>query len=183
MALPTFRYYPNPVRSGSMEPSDEPCSICGQVRGYLYTATVYDESEGEDQVYFCHQCIADGSAHEAFDYEFNDDMGLINYKYNSGKLSQAVMDEITQRTPSYTSWQTTDWFCHCNDGGAFLGQMGHQELLEVGPEAIRAIQDSTSLYGDEWEEFFEALDKDESPRAYLFQCLHCGHYGGYTDCD
>ncbi|ALX16434.1 hypothetical protein P350_32710 [Burkholderia cepacia JBK9] len=34
-----------------------------------------------------------------------------------------------------------------------------------------------------WERFLAALDKDGSPAAYVFRCIHCGEPGGYPDCD
>ncbi|MFZ2642415.1 MAG: CbrC family protein [Verrucomicrobiia bacterium] len=27
------------------------------------------------------------------------------------------------------------------------------------------------------------MNKDGSPTAYVFQCLHCGRHHGYSDCD
>jgi uncharacterized protein CbrC (UPF0167 family) len=81
------------------------------------------------------------------------------------------------------AWQTESWFTHCDDGAAFIGAMGCDDLLKVGQEAVGVIRDSTGLDGEDWDEFFAALDHDGSPRAYLFRCLRCGQFGGYTDAD
>jgi uncharacterized protein CbrC (UPF0167 family) len=61
--------------------------------------------------------------------------------------------------------------------------MGGRELSGAGPEAIAAVQESTGLADESWNEFFAALDREGSPAAYLFRCLHCGRFGGYTDSD
>lgn len=41
--------------------------------------------------------------------------------------------------------------------------------------------DIWQLDGDEWEEYFKGLDKDDQPTAYVFRCLHCQRIGGYSD--
>jgi uncharacterized protein CbrC (UPF0167 family) len=61
--------------------------------------------------------------------------------------------------------------------------MGAADLTRAGGEAVGVIQDSTGLEGEDWDNFFAALDRDGSPRAYLIRCLHCGEFGGYTDAD
>jgi uncharacterized protein CbrC (UPF0167 family) len=53
----------------------------------------------------------------------------------------------------------------------------------MGAEAEEAIRSEAGLSGKEWERYFKALNKEGSPTAYIFQCLHCGAYGGYSDCD
>ncbi|HST04348.1 MAG TPA: CbrC family protein, partial [Chloroflexia bacterium] len=60
---------------------------------------------------------------------------------------------------------------------------GHDELAVLGPEAVESIRDEAGLSGTDWEHYFNGLDKDGSPTAYIFRCLHCGEYGGYSDCD
>jgi uncharacterized protein CbrC (UPF0167 family) len=50
-----------------------------------------------------------------------------------------------------------------------------------GPAAIAALRRMTDLEGDDWVIFLDVLDKEGSPTGYLFRCLHCGHFGGYTD--
>ena len=41
MNLPTFKYHPDPIASGSVEPSETECVCCGKARGYVYTANAY----------------------------------------------------------------------------------------------------------------------------------------------
>ncbi|WP_321791288.1 CbrC family protein [Burkholderia pyrrocinia] len=58
------------------------------------------------------------------------------------------------------------------------------ELNAHGPQASASIRASTGLdEGADWARFFAALDKDGSPTAYVFRCIHCGELGGYQDCD
>src|SRR4051794_16064897 len=70
MSLPTFKYHPDPIATGSVEPSDTQCDCCGKQRGYIYVGPVFSV-EGLYE-YICPWCIADGSAHTKFDAEFTD---------------------------------------------------------------------------------------------------------------
>ena len=58
MTLPSFRYHPDPLASGSIVKSDRPCIVCEQQRGYLYDVTPYGEAEDIEDI--CPWCIADG---------------------------------------------------------------------------------------------------------------------------
>ena len=69
-ALPRFRYHPDPIATGSIEPSSQACVACGRSRGFIYTGPVYAEEELDDQL--CPWCIADGSAARTLDAEFTD---------------------------------------------------------------------------------------------------------------
>jgi hypothetical protein len=42
--LPSFRYHPDPVATGSIEPSDAVCRCCGRARGYIYAGPVCAEA-------------------------------------------------------------------------------------------------------------------------------------------
>jgi hypothetical protein len=94
-----------------------------------------------------------------------------------------VIDEVARRTPGFMGWQQEQWWTHCGDAGQFLGRAGKQELVALGIQAIKVIQDSIQLEGSDWEDFFNGLDKDGSPTAYFFRCQKCGTMGGYQDCD
>jgi len=177
MELPTFRYFPDPVGQGVIKRSDKVCIVCEQARGYIYTCHAYARKEYIECI--CPWCIADGSAHRKLNVSFND---LIGDEWQN--VPQAIVDEITFRTPGFFGWQQERWFAHCDDGAAFLGRMGYAELKQRGKAAVNAIRDSTGLLDDDaWEDFFEVLDKDGAPTAYLFRCPHCGEYLGYTDTD
>jgi uncharacterized protein CbrC (UPF0167 family) len=75
------------------------------------------------------------------------------------------------------------WFTHCDDAAAFLGRVGYKELKDFGEEAIRALREETKMPDKDWVDSLHALNRDGSPTAYLFRCIHCGKFGGYIDAD
>jgi uncharacterized protein CbrC (UPF0167 family) len=181
MPLPHFKYHPDPITTGSIESSDAKCLCCGEARGFIYTGPVYAEEELIDRI--CPWCIADGSAHRQFNAEFVDQEGVRNYG-SWEPVPQAVVEEVTFRTPGFAGWQQERWWTHCGDAAEFLGRVGREEAQRYGPEFLSAIRSEAGLVGDlDWEEYLQALHKDGSPTAYVFRCRHCGRYGGYSDCD
>jgi uncharacterized protein CbrC (UPF0167 family) len=154
--------------------------VCGATRGYIYTSNAYSEEEYYQCI--CPWCIADGTAYEKLGVEFTDAHGVGGGgKWDS--VPASVMESVIFRTPGFSGWQQEKWFTHCGDAAAFLGRVGYAELLEYGEKAINAILADSGLQGDEGTKFVMGLSKNGSRSAYLFQCLHCGQYGGYTDCD
>ncbi|WP_028455767.1 CbrC family protein [Chitinilyticum litopenaei] len=181
MALPTFKYHPDPLATGAIIAADDECACCSQSRGYIYTGPVYSEEELDNAL--CPWCIADGSAHAQFDASFTDEAG-IGGGGEWDDVADAVREEIAYRTPGFAGWQQERWWSHCQGAAAFIGRAGKSELQALGQEAILAIQNDAGLDdGPDWDEFFNALDKDGSPTAYLFRCTCCGTLGGYQDCD
>ena len=181
MRLPTFKYHPDPVATGYVVKADTECACCGKARGYVYTGPVYAVEEYAECI--CPWCIGDGSAHEKLNASFTDDAGI-----GGGgmwdEVPEEVIDEVAHRTPGFSGWQQEQWWTHCGDAAQFIGRAGRKELEALGSQAIAAIQESTGLSdGPEWQEFFAALDKEDSPTAYLFRCRKCGQVGGYQDCD
>jgi uncharacterized protein CbrC (UPF0167 family) len=176
--LPAFRYHPDPIATGSIRPSPEECLACGRQRGFTYVGPVYavEELDGE----LCPWCIADGGAARAFDAEFTD----VGWGVPSD-VPQAAIDEISKRTPGYSSWQQDHWLYHCGDGAAFLGRVGREEL-ERFPDALETLRRDCEADGSNDHEitvFINALTRDGSPTAYLFRCLVCGRHQVYTDAD
>jgi uncharacterized protein CbrC (UPF0167 family) len=181
MALPSFKYHPDPVSTGHVVKSGTECACCGKGRGFIYTGPVYALEEYDQCI--CPWCIADGSAHEKLKASFTDEVG-IGGAGMWDEVPQAVIEEVAYRTPGFSGWQQEQWWTHCGDAAQFIGRAGQKELKALGPQAIAAIQDSAGLSdGPEWEQFFAALDKDGSPTAYMFRCAKCGELGGYQDCD
>ncbi|KRD39346.1 hypothetical protein ASE35_03020 [Lysobacter sp. Root916] len=180
MELPKFKYHEDPIASGNIIEADTACACCGKVGGYVYIGPVYAEAELDETL--CPWCIADGSAHDRFGASFTDEDGIGDYG-NWEAVPDGVVREVAHRTPGFSGWQQERWWTHCGDAGAFVGRVGHKELLAYGPEAISPIQASTGLMDDAWQRQFVALDKNGSPSAYLFRCLKCGAFGGYQDCD
>src|SRR5947207_6887785 len=90
--LPTFRYHPDPIATGSVKPSDKECRSCGEARGYIYTSSVYAEESLDEEI--CPWCIADGSAAEKFDASFCDANPLAE-----ADVPDHIIEEVTMRTP------------------------------------------------------------------------------------
>ena len=179
MPLPTFQYHPDPVATGHVEASDAHCACCGEARGWVYTGPVYAEEELDEAL--CPWCIANGAAHAQFDATFTDEAGIGGYG-NWAPVAAEVVAEVAQRTPGFSGWQQERWWTHCGDAAAFIGRMGRAELNALGSEALAAVQADAGLAdGSEWPRFLAALNRDGSPTAYLFRCLHCGVLGGYQD--
>jgi uncharacterized protein len=174
--LPTFRYHPDPVRTGSVEARDDSCLSCGQARGFIYVGPVYAETDLDDRL--CPWCIVDGTAAERYDAEFVDvGWGV------PAEVPREILDELARRTPGFTGWQQEHWLYHCGDAAAFLGLAGAQELAQH-PEAIEMLRAEQREHGPssrDADEYVAALDKEGSSTAYLFRCLHCGTYLAYSD--
>jgi len=184
MELPKFKYHSDPLQSGSIIESDEMCLCCGDARGYVYGGLPYSEEELEDSI--CPWCIASGEAHKKFGADFTDYDGIGGYG-DWDDVASSIKEEITFRTPGFTGWQQEKWWTHCNDGADYLGCAGFKEIKEYGLELEAYLkQETTKTYGlkdGQWDPFFQALDADGSPTAYIFKCIHCGKHGGYIDFD
>lgn len=176
--LPTFVYHPDPLATGSIKPSGDTCECCGQARGYEYTGPAYGKHDLE---VICPWCIADGSAHAKFSAEFTDRDGVGEYG-SQGTVPDEVADTIAYRTPGFSGWQQERWWVCCNDAAAFLGPAGKKELQSYGEDAMAAIRADCQLEGDSWDDYFNALDREHGPTAYVFRCRHCHKLGGYSDC-
>jgi len=173
--LPTFRYHPDPVATGSIERSDATCAACGRARGWRYTGLVYCPDEVD---HVCPWCIADGSAAARLDANFADAGVEV-----PDDVPRAVLDEVSERTPGYVAWQTNRWMYHCGDGAAFLGLAGWPEL-QAHPGAIDVLLHEHDQYGwspEESLEFVEGLGIDHDATAYLFRCQQCGAELAYSD--
>jgi uncharacterized protein CbrC (UPF0167 family) len=177
--IPTFKYHPDPVATGSIEPSDVVCIACGQVRGFIYKGPVYAEEELADVI--CPWCIANGRAHEKFNASFVDAAGVGGYGQWQTVLPE-IVEEVAHRTPAFSGWQQERWFTHCDDAAEFLGPAGSKELEAFGAEAISAIQEEAGFRAENWDSYLQALDKESGPTAYVFRCRHCRALGGYSDC-
>lgn len=178
MNLPQFKYHPDPIATGSIKPSEERCECCGQCRGYNYVPAIYGINDLE---HVCPWCIADGTAHEQYDAEFNDAAAIGGYAKPKA-LPRAVVEEVAYRTPGFCSWQQEQWLTCCGDAAAFVGCAGRKELERDWSDAIDSIRENSGIPAADWDDYYEALDKDGGPTAYVFRCLHCGRHLGYSDC-
>lgn len=177
VVLPTFRYHPDPLASGSIVGSDVECRRCRQSRGYIYTGPVYSEADLDDGL--CPWCIADGSAHREFDASFVDSEAF------APNVPGPVVAEVSERTPGYNTWQSEEWPACCNDATAFLAPAGISEIRktyrELEGSVLSHIIYNMSISGGAATRLLESLNIDAGPTAYLFQCLACGEHQFHID--
>ena len=176
-ALPTFKYHPDPIASGSVEPSDAKCQCCKKARGYIYTGPVYAEDELDNAL--CPWCIADGSANEKFEAEFVDSEAF------DEDVPAEAMEEITQRTPGFATWQSEHWPACCDDATAFLMPVGIEEIRNVNYEweglIMPHIVHNMGISGGAATRLLASLNRDKGPTAYVFKCLKCGKHHFHID--
>jgi uncharacterized protein len=177
MELPSFRFHPDPVRSGSITASDEVCRCCGQKRGWVYVGPVYSEADVEEVV--CPWCIADGSAHEKLDVTFVDTEAV------SDDVPADIVDEITQRTPGFNSFQSERWPSCCGEPGAYITPAGITEIRQhyraMEGELMSHIVHDHGISGGAAKRMLESLHREQSPSAFVFQCRKCERFFGHID--
>jgi hypothetical protein len=175
--LPAFHYHPDPIASGSIEPSTATCACCQQARGFVYTASAYGEDEHVADI--CPWCIADGSAHRKLKVTFVDAHPL------SGKVSHKIIDEVTCQTPGFATWQSEEWPVCCDDACAFLTPIGITEIRRDHYEwegfLMGHIVHQMQISGGAARQLMESLNKDQGPTAYAFLCLHCNRHHFFID--
>ena len=166
LSLPTFRYHPDPVATGSVIASKERCVCCEQETGYTYTGGIYCEEDLPGAV--CPWCIADGSAARRFDAMFFDGEAL-----SRTGAPEGVVEEITRRTPGLMSWRQ-EWPLCCGDACEFHGDAnGGHPAASADPtreEPGRRVEWEPE---EEWVEFFSTPEPGATPAACLFVCRHC----------
>jgi uncharacterized protein CbrC (UPF0167 family) len=176
MSLPEFRYHPDPLATGSIKASDTTCVCCEQARGYIYTASTYSEDNLEESL--CPWCIADGTAAAKFDVTFSDAGPLLEED-----ISEAIVDEVTKRTPGFTSWQQELWLCCCDDACEFHGDATRAELKALKGDALEEIMEQLDSDKEEWKEFLKVYEPGGSPAVYHFVCRHCRQHRYGVDFD
>jgi uncharacterized protein CbrC (UPF0167 family) len=179
VSIPTFKYHPDPIATGSISRSDAKCICCDRQRGFIYAGPVYSVKKLSECI--CPWCIVDGSAHAKFDAEFTDAAGVGGYS-RTKKLPQSIIEEVAYRTPGFSGWQQERWLACCGDAAAFVGHAGCAELQIQFADAVESIRLDSEMGSDHWQHLFSALNKDGSPTAYIFRCLHCSKHLGYSDC-
>jgi uncharacterized protein CbrC (UPF0167 family) len=170
MNLPEFRYHPDSIRSGSVEPLDATCRCCRKARGFIYTGPVYAEKDLSGAL--CPWCIADGSAHEKFDATFVDSEAFPD------DVPESAIEEITERTPGYSAWQGEQWPACCGDAARFLRPTGlaqiRAEQRELEGLLMGHIVHEMGISGGAATRLLASLDRDKGPTAYIFECRTCG---------
>ncbi len=165
--LPHFAYHPDPVASGAVVPRSFICASCNRTRTHVYVGPAYATQDFSERV--CPWCIADGAAARNLGVEFADAEALL-----ASGVPQAVVEEVTLRTPGYVSWQGDQWLSHCNDACAFLGDAS---LADVENASAGTIGDWCRTNRQElqgWKAATDGYAPGGQPAFYKFQCRHCG---------
>jgi len=122
MKLPTFKYSPNAYDIGVFKKEAGCCSVCNEQREIKYVGSFYSKNKPE---YICPWCIANGTASQKYDGEFNDYFGIEGVSCDPADplptIDQELLLEITNKTPSYNSIQQEVWLTHCNEPCVFTG--------------------------------------------------------------
>lgn len=165
--LPKFKYFPDPLKAGSIKASNNECCCCKQQRGFIYTLSPYCAQElTEDSI--CPWCIADGSAAAELDCRFND--------LCDASISSEVMAEINLRTPEFLSWQTPDWLVHCQDACIYLGEAEPADMLTMPLEQQELLQRCYKMTPEAWLNFIkmgEVGDRLDDISVHKFMCSKC----------
>jgi uncharacterized protein len=181
MTLPEFTYHPDPLKTGSIEPSDLCCKCCGQNRGFIYKGTMFGPHDEELRGALCPWCIADESAHTKFDVEFTlaENVG----DFGDGQpVPQSVIEEVAYRTPGYMGWQEERWATHCGDAAEFLGSADYGDMLAYGVPLIQKLKRQAGFRDEsDWLEFLKSLDRKEGCMVWVFRCRNCGELDCYLD--
>ncbi len=165
MELPKFRYHPDPIATGAIERSGILCECCGRKSGFRYALSVYSAEEVSD---VCPWCIQDGSAAKKFEAIFCDDYPLIE-----AGLPEELVQEVSQRTPGFESWQQEVWLSHCGDACAFIGDATKEDVLALA-EGVGRVEDQNLWKPEDFRKLAEYYEPKGSPALYKFKCLHCG---------
>ncbi|MDP6721378.1 MAG: CbrC family protein [Pirellulaceae bacterium] len=168
MTAPSFTYCPHPERSGAIEPSDEVCSCCNTARGYAYALDIVSDDLPDSFREVCPWCIADGLAASNYGIVFNDPDVLAQRG-----LAKDIIEGITLRTPSYSSWQTAAWECHCDDACEFHGDLTVEEAHAPDWQAVAEMLNSSVASAQKtWPEY-AARYVPADPSIFKFVCRHC----------
>lgn len=165
--LPPFRYHPDPLATGAVEPSPAECACCSKQRGFIYVGPVYGERDLGGSL--CPWCIADGSAARELGASFADDHPL-----RKANLPQQTVEEVNLRTPAFTSWQQEHWLSHCGDACAFHGDATAEEVSNANEKTKVAWQAEYGLTEGDWKEITKNCHPGGPQSLYKFTCLHCG---------
>jgi uncharacterized protein CbrC (UPF0167 family) len=165
MVLPVFKYHPDPLNTGSVIKSDKVCRCCGQNRGYIYISSVYSIEVLHNEI--CPWCIADGSVAKQFDATFVD-----GHPLHEAGIDEAIILEVTTKTPGYDTWQQGVWLSHCNDACAFLGDAPKDDVVKIANEHIQ-VNGGEGIKTEMMKEIAQGYQPKGSPAFYKFKCLHC----------
>ncbi len=118
-SLPVFPYHRDPVRSGSVRPSEARCECCGQARGTLYAGVMYAREAPQS---LCPWCIADGSAAERhqghfFDASFCDD------NFQPVEMPIEWSHTVFALTIGFATFNPIHWWIHCGEPAEYINRI------------------------------------------------------------
>ncbi len=167
----TFRYHPDPLKTGSFCRGEVVCDCCGNATAVSYSGPIYSESDG---IILCPACIASGKAIETFGGCFTapdhcDDIG------DPDKLA-----EVCCRTPGYAGIQQECWLSHCGDYCAYVGQVSYEDMTE---KLRREAANTWSERPQRWDFDHVMGSLGLQYEGHLFRCLVCGKHLLYVQRD
>ena len=175
--LPRFRFHPDPVGSGSVVRSAKPCLCCRKSRGHVYAGPTYAGTDLPPAL--CPWCIADGSAHRKFAVTFVDSEAF------DADAPEETITEICERTPGYCGFQPERWPSCCGSPATFISSAGIDDIRTrfqcLEPVLLTNIEQDFGVPTGAAEKILEALRRNNSPMAFVFQCEHCERHLGYVD--
>jgi uncharacterized protein CbrC (UPF0167 family) len=176
IALPVFRYFPDPAGYGCIAAKAGLCACCGQPRSHMYVGPIYCRDRPE---HVCPWCIADGSAAKEWSAIFNDPINVPR------GVPNAVVDEIMRRTPGYWTWQGNSWLFSDDDAMVLLGAVDGSEIVKEGNPAkidacMRALRSWTWTF-EVTIEFLEDVVPHGMPALHWFQDRRSGSFAACAD--
>lgn len=119
----------------------------------------------------CPECIISGKASK--------ELGVFFHYPEELQANEAAVDEVSYRTPGYTSWQKERWLACCNDLCVFHGCLKSEDITRMG------IEHEIMIALEENEDYI-AMNLPINVIIYsinsgdidlcVFECMHCGKY-------
>lgn len=165
-SLPIFRYHPNPVATGMVEPSANQCACCGVARGFIYVGPVYAVNDLHESL--CPWCISTGAAAERFEASFADAHPLLQ-----ALVPALVVNEVHLRTPGYLTWQQEQWLSHCGDACEFHGDASVKDVASASTETTAHWLAAYNQTEEGWLRVTAGYSPGGDSALYKFVCRHC----------
>ncbi len=167
MVLPLFRYHPDPISTGSIKPSHEPCVCCGKNTGFKYTAALHGRHRPGRVA--CVPGVLPAVRLRLSSIVFSDESPLVR-----AGMPRAIVLEVSRRTPCYNCWQQDVWAACCQDGCVFHGDASVSELLSLKGEELAEVQREWSISSIRRAAFVKQYVPGGGIAVYRFDCRHCG---------